>query len=77
MILDDPAAYARLWKALDRLTDPDGIKEGETLLQPAAADAIRVIALTGARRSEITGLRWSHVDLKAGTLTLPLDAHKT
>lgn len=77
LILDDPTAYARLWKVLDRLTDPNGIKEGETLLQPAAADAIRVIALTGARRSEITGLRWSHVDLKAGTLTLPLDAHKT
>lgn len=77
LILDDPAAYARLWKVLDRLTDPDRIKEGETLLQPAAADAIRVIALTGSRRSEITGLRWSHVDLKAGTLTLPLDEHKT
>lgn len=77
LILDDPEAYARLWQTLDRLTDPDAIKEGEKLLRPVVADAIRVIALTGARRAEISALRWSHVDLKAGTLTLPLDAHKT
>ncbi|NJL50471.1 MAG: site-specific integrase [Blastochloris sp.] len=77
LILDDPAAYARLWQALDRLTSPDAIGDGETPLRAEAADAIRVIALTGARRGEITGLRWTHVNLKAGTLTLPLDAHKT
>lgn len=77
LILDDPDAYARLWQTLDRLIDRRRIKKGESLLRPEAADAIRVIALTGARRSEITGLRWSYVDLKAGTLTLPLDAHKT
>lgn len=77
LILDDPAAYARLWRALDRLTDPDRLLKDETLLRTEAADAIRVIALTGARRGEITGLRWSHVDLKAGTLTLPVNAHKT
>jgi integrase len=76
-ILDDPAAYLQLWQTLDRLTDPDKIGADETPLAQAAADAIRVIALTGARRSEITGLRWRHVDLKAGTLTLPTDAHKT
>lgn len=36
-----------------------------------------MITLTGARKGEIIGLRWRHVDLKGGTLTLPLDAHKT
>lgn len=36
----------------------------------------RVLALTGARRGEITGLRWSQVDLKTGTITLPPAAHK-
>lgn len=77
LILNDPATYARLWQTLDRLTDPTRLEEGERLLRPEAADAIRVILLTGARRSEVTGLRWSYVDLKAGTLTLPLDAHKT
>lgn len=77
LILDDPAAYARLWATLDRLTDPTRVQEGERLLRSEAADAIRVIALTGARKGEIAALRWQHVNLPAGTLTLPIDAHKT
>jgi integrase len=77
LILDDPEAYARLWRVLDRLTSPDAMAEDDKLLRPEVADAIKVIALTGARKGEIVGLRWHHVDLKAGTLTLPLDAHKT
>ena len=51
--------------------------ETERRLRPALADAIRIIALTGARRGEITGLRWQHVDLKRGVFTLPAKAHKT
>lgn len=77
LILDDPEVYARLWRVLDRLTDPDSLEEGEKLVRFEVADAIRVITLTGARKGEIIGLRWRHVDLKGGTLTLPLDAHKT
>lgn len=77
LILDDPEAYARLWRVLDRLTDPDRLEDGEKLMRYEVADAIRVIALTGARKGEIVGLRWRHVDLMGGTLTLPLDAHKT
>ena len=42
--------------------------------QPGEA-AIRRIAVTGARRGEVSGRRWRHVDLKAGLITL--DAHKT
>lgn len=77
IILGKVDDYARLWRTLDRLTNPNELKDGEKLLRMEAADAIRVIALTGARRSEIAGLRWSHVDLKAGTITLPPDSHKT
>jgi integrase len=33
-------------------------------------DAINLLALTGCRRSEITRLRWSEVDLEAGLLRL-------
>lgn len=77
LILDDPAAYARLWHVLDRLTDPGALSDNESPMRQEVADAIRVIALTGARKGEIVGLRWNHVDLKAGTLTLPVDAHKT
>ena len=37
---------------------------------PAAVAAIRLLVLTGCRRSEILGLRWEHVDLEAGELRL-------
>jgi len=69
IILEDEQTYARLFKTLDTL-------ENEKLLRPAVADAIRIIALTGARRSEIAGLRWRHIDLKAGAAVLPAREHK-
>jgi integrase len=39
-------------------------------LQPAAASAVRLIALTGLRRSEATGLRWAEIDEASHTLRL-------
>ena len=76
-IVDGQQQYAAIFRALDTLTDPNKVPEGMSPLRREAADAIRVIALTGARRNEIVGLRWQHVDLKAGTLTLPPRSHKT
>jgi integrase len=38
---------------------------------PFPATAIRLLLLTGARRSEIIGLRWAWVDLERGALFLP------
>lgn len=67
-ILGGADDYARLFQALDAMNGR---------FRSAAIDAIRLIALTGARRGEITGLRWAHVDLKRGLLTLPASAHKT
>ena len=61
-ILNGADDYARLFQALDLL-------EAQKKFSQVAADAIRLIALTGARRGEITGLRWSHVDLRQGLLT--------
>ena len=69
MILTGEADYARMFAALDRL-------QGEGRIRAEVADAIRVIALR-ARRGEVTGLRWRHVDLKAGLVTLPASSHKT
>ena len=68
-VLDAPD-YARLFTTLATM-------ETQRRLRSAVADAIRIIALTGARKGEITGLRWQHVDLKRGLLTLPATAHKT
>jgi integrase len=66
----DADGYARLFATLATM-------ESERRLRPAAADAVRVIALTGARRGEIGGLRWRHVDLKTGRIVLPASGHKT
>jgi integrase len=64
----DAEGYARLFATLT-------LMENQRRLRPAVADAIRVIAMTGARRGEITGLRWKH--LKGGQIVLPPRAHKT
>ena len=69
VILESVDDYRRLFETLDRM-------ERERRLRPAAADAIRVIALTGARRGEIVGLRWQHVDLDRGLIVLPPKSHK-
>lgn len=42
-----------------------------TVIDPYAADALRLLLLTGARSSEILGLRWEYVDLERGLLLLP------
>lgn len=70
VIVEDAAAYARLFQALDKM-------EAEKRIRQPVADAVRLIALTGARRGEVTGLLWQHVDLKAGLVTLPPSGHKT
>jgi integrase len=37
---------------------------------------LRLILLTGCRREEIGGLKWSEIDLEARTITLPVDRTK-
>ena len=49
----------------------DAAEAGAGKVSPAAIAAIRLLVLTGCRRSEILGLRWEYVDLKAGELRLP------
>lgn len=62
--------YALLFKTLNKM-------EVERRIRSTVADAIRLIALTGARRGEVVGLIWEYVDLKSGLITLPPKAHKT
>lgn len=68
-IMNNSDDYARLFTTLQTM-------ENEKRIRTAAADAIRFIALTGARRGEATGLRWKWVDLKSGMITLPPKEHK-
>jgi len=46
------------------------IDTAEKSRQPAMADFYRVAALTGMRRGEVCGLRWSDIDWSKGTLTI-------
>lgn len=69
-IIESAEDYARLFDTLRTM-------ENEKRIRNAVADAIRVIALTGARRGEVAGMRWRHVDLRAGTVTLNATEHKT
>ena len=67
-----PDAVRRLWAALDRLQDRI----------PDACDAVRLLFLTGARRSEILSLEWDRIvgaravleDSKTGPRTIWLNA---
>jgi integrase len=70
VVLEEEAQYVRLFETLATM-------ERERRLPAPVADAIRIIAMTGARRGEIAGLRWRYVDLSRGQLTLPARAHKT
>jgi integrase len=65
----DEDAYARLWAAIEKLRTT-------SYTMQRACDCIALIALTGARRSEIQQLRWRHVDLDGRRITLPKEEHK-
>lgn len=69
-ILGGSSDYAALFRTINQM-------ESEHRIRSTVADAIRLIALTGARRGEVVGLKWEHVDLKSGLITLPPKAHKT
>jgi integrase len=60
----------------DLLTTLEDMERERSLL-PAHADAIRLLLLTGARKSEILGLRWSEIDLERQWVKLPATRSKT
>ena len=51
--------------------------ESQERFQKATADAIRVLLLTGARKSEITHLLWGEVDFERKRLQLPPERTKS
>ena len=70
VILEDAAAYERLFSTLVAM-------ESEKRIRPQVSDAIKLIAVTGARRSEVARLKWSSVDLSRGLIRIPPRSHKT
>jgi integrase len=65
----DEASYIRLWDAIERL-------RGQRTAMMVALDAIAIMAITGARKSEIQHLRWRHLDLEGRRIMLPPNEHK-
>jgi integrase len=54
-----------------RLADTLAAMESERKLSATAATAVRLLLLTGCRKSEILSLRWEWVDIERGCLRLP------
>jgi len=54
-----------------RLADTLAAMENERKLTSIAATAVRLLLLTGCRKSEILSLRWEWVDVERGCLRLP------
>lgn len=54
----------RLFQTLDAM-------QAEKSLSANQADAFRLLMLTGGRKTEIAGLRWTEIDLTRNRLTLP------
>ena len=59
-----------------RLLDAIKAEEDAGRLLAAFGDALRMLLLTGARKTEILGLRWSEVDFGRGLLLLPPERTK-
>lgn len=50
--------------------------EADGLVRRVFADAMRLLLLSGARKTEVTGLRWAEVDFHRRVATLPPDRTK-
>ncbi|MFZ4122939.1 MAG: tyrosine-type recombinase/integrase [Caulobacterales bacterium] len=62
---------------VDRLFATISDMERDGRIAPTFGDTVRLLALTGARRGEIEGLRWEEVDLQRGVAMLPAHRSKT
>jgi integrase len=82
LILANPAKGVRLLKGekkerflsepeVTRLAEALSAMEAERRLSATAAAAVRLLMLTGSRKSEILSLRWEWVDFERGSLRLP------
>jgi integrase len=75
----NPAAFTekRAEQSRDRVLDADELATiWRALPDTDFAAIIKLLLLTGARRSEIGGLRWSEIDTRGGVINLPADRTK-
>ncbi|HEV2100510.1 MAG TPA: tyrosine-type recombinase/integrase [Stellaceae bacterium] len=80
-LADNPGRGVKLFKMTEKerfLSEAEQLHLGDALeraqtdgTHPSAIAAIRLLALTGCRKSEILGLRWRDIDFERGLLLLP------
>jgi integrase len=58
------------------LTDPELVAIWKACGDDDAGRIVRLLILLGSRRQEVGGMRWSELDLDAGTWTLPAERSK-
>jgi integrase len=58
------------------LSDAELVKVWNACAEDDFGRIVRLLILTGCRRDEIGSLRWSEIDLDAGTLTIPAERSK-
>jgi integrase len=75
MLVNDP--LAGIDTSRDRvLSDGELVKVWSVCAEDDFGKAVKLLILTGCRRDEIGSLRWSEIDLSAGTLTVSAERSK-
>ncbi len=64
-----------VWAALDEAVKEKPGIASTARLSPLAANIIKLLIITGARRAEVVGMRWDELDLEKGEWCLP--SHRT
>lgn len=65
-----------LWGALDQASDLTAKDSNTSKMSVITTSAIKLLLLTGARRSEVAGMRWSELDLVSKRWLLPSERTK-
>jgi len=72
----DLVELRRLWKALDDANTSSIKIEHTSTMSIITTSAVKLLILTGARRSEVAGMRWSELNLERGVWLLPSERTK-
>lgn len=65
-----------LWQTLDKTIYLKTKKEYAPAMNPVIATVIKILILTGARRTEVAAMRWDELNLESGIWVLPANRTK-
>jgi integrase len=64
------------WSTLESTVEIAPGRHADNTMSRATVNALQILLLTGVRSCELLLARWEHVDLKAGTWTIPVETQK-